>query len=487
MSVKVYFSDFFEVDPQAIDMYGAFNISLINDLPLFIDPFLLFNSKKKEYQELHDQIIRYLKFLRHKSLTGSINDSLIRSWYTFPEVEQNWLGFTLNGNNGRGLGSKFAFALHDNLNRIFSDFGNEQITKGSHLEKLCLIRGTVGKDNISDFTTNLIKDFLLNYTQEFAKKYIKPNLRKEQRINKVRFNYETETWEEDTFDLPYIYGEYVILTPKDILTKDDTWINKTDLIDEFDLIPLAIPDDQLRAQVNNYFFKQLGKEPKRKDERDAAFRTVQQFPQLIDFYIKHKEDNGDHATDISSQKVTYSEQLYIEQIKRLVEQLAQRSDFYNVTGNTNVEALKRIEFLKDVIENKDGYRIFYLKGKPIQKEEDLQILYRLTWFATPSDVNREVNNGRGPVDFKISRGRADKTLVEFKLANNSQLERNLQNQVPIYEKASDTQQSIKVILYFTEQELLKVQRILNKLNLVSDKNIVLIDARRDNKPSASKA
>jgi len=70
-------------------------------------------------------------------------------------------------------------------------------------------------------------------------------------------------------------------------------------------------------------------------------------------------------------------------------------------------------FLKDVIENKDGYRLFYVKGKPVKKEDDLQILFRLTWFATPSDVNREVNNGRGPVDYKISRGNIDKTLVEL--------------------------------------------------------------------------
>src|SRR3712207_6984239 len=52
-------------------------------------------------------------------------------------------------------------------------------------------------------------------------------------------------------------------------------------------------------------------------------------------------------------------------------------------------------------------------------------------YATPLDVNREVNNGRGPVDFKVSMGSADKTLVEFKLASNSQLQRNLANQVAI--------------------------------------------------------
>lgn len=50
------------------------------------------------------------------------------------------------------------------------------------------------------------------------------------------------------------------------------------------------------------------------------------------------------------------------------------------------------------------------------------------------DVNREVNNGRGPVDFKISKGSKDTTLVEFKLASNSKLKNNLAKQVDIYKK-----------------------------------------------------
>jgi hypothetical protein len=38
--------------------------SLVTDLPLFIDPFLLFNSKKRVYGELQDRMIGYLCFLR---------------------------------------------------------------------------------------------------------------------------------------------------------------------------------------------------------------------------------------------------------------------------------------------------------------------------------------------------------------------------------------------------------------------------------------
>src|SRR5438477_10493564 len=278
--MDVYFSDFFGVSPSTIEQYGAFNISLVADLPLFIDPFLLFNSKKPEYRSLHDEIIEYLRFLRDKSTDEDPAPGLLKAWYRFPEVKQNWFGFSVGNNRGSGLGHQFAIALRSNLNKIFTDFGSEKVTKGSHLEKLCLIRDGVGKDNISDFTTNLILEFLLEVTQTFTQKHIAQRLRRTFTV-KSHFNYETETWERRAFVLPSFQGDYVLLTPINILTKDDTWINKTDLLGEFHRLPEAVPNEQQRAQINNYFRKMLPKKPKQKEEREAALKTILHYPELI--------------------------------------------------------------------------------------------------------------------------------------------------------------------------------------------------------------
>ena len=71
--LHIYFSDFFNVSREIMDTYGVFDISLINDLPMFIDPFLLFNSEKAEYQALHDEIIKYVKFLRDKAVSSKLD------------------------------------------------------------------------------------------------------------------------------------------------------------------------------------------------------------------------------------------------------------------------------------------------------------------------------------------------------------------------------------------------------------------------------
>jgi hypothetical protein len=481
---RIYFSDFFEIDPAVLDKYGAFNVSLINDLPLFVDPFLLFDSEDQRYTALHEEIIRYVKFLRDMSLESGIHQGLLDSWFRFPEVRQNWLGFSKTGNAGSGLGAEFANALHKNLNNVFRNFGAETISHGSHLEKLCLIGGGVGRDHLSDFTTNLIKHFLLDYTQTFASQHIRPEYRKNFAVHKVRFNYETRRWHSGTYELPFFLDDYVLLTPKEILTKDEAWINRGEMIDQMEEICLSVPDDQLRGQINDYLLQRLGKDPSADKRREAAAKTAEKYPQIMDYYIRDKEDNADEAHKVSDLKVRETEIQFGRNVRAFVDGQLLGTEFYEL-GDSFDESVRRVRFLQRVIEDKDGWRIFYLNGRPLQRESDVQILYQLCWYATKYDVNREPNNGRGPVDYKVSQGSADKTLVEFKLAKNSKLKQNLEHQVEIYKTANDTKKSIKVIVYFSDRELFKVQKILMDLKITDRPDIVLIDARANNKTSAS--
>ncbi len=284
----------------------------------------------------------------------------------------------------------------------------------------------------------------------------------------------------------------MLLTPKDMLTRDETWISRPDLLNNFEQLAAAVPDDQLRAQLNNYLRSQLSNDPRmstkeREQEKDRAVaRAIQEYPEIIEYYILEKENTGDQARAVSSEKVEDTQERFVHEVRDFVTAFLVGTDFYRHLPTTLEETRERIRFLKHVIENQGGHRIFYHDGVAVQRESDLQLIFKFVWFASPSAVDAEVNNGRGPVDFSISRGGADKTLVEFKLASNSKLRHGLTNQVPIYEKAGDATGSFKVIIYFSEVELQRVLSILRELELEDDPNIVLIDAS-DNKSSASKA
>jgi len=235
-------------------------------------------------------------------------------------------------------------------------------------------------------------------------------------------------------------------------------------------VPVVMPADIVDGVINE---KGIARISNKKAEELANYRL--------------KEDTGEQAVALSKQKVLETEAVFIRQVSALIESLREEGKFYSTADNTYEEAYKRVLFLKQVIENNDGYRIFYVKGQPLKRESDLQLMFRLTWYASKDDVNTEVNNGRGPVDYKISRGSNDSTLVEFKLASNSKLKQNLAKQVEIYKSANQTKKSIKVILYFSAVELANVKRVMNELELTEGKELVLIDAQATNKPSASNA
>lgn len=41
-------------------------------------------------------------------------------------------------------------------------------------------------------------------------------------VDRVRFNYETRRWQSGMFSLPFHGDDYVILTPCEILTRDES-------------------------------------------------------------------------------------------------------------------------------------------------------------------------------------------------------------------------------------------------------------------------
>ncbi len=481
---KVYFSDIFNIKHTIIENYGALDISLICDNPAFVDPFLIFANPK--YKNLHNFIVDYLKFLRTLSLQEEkLNSGNFKHYYKFPEVKQAWLGYSMGGNTGLGLGKDFAESLYKNLHKIFSKFGDEQITESSHLEKLCLVEKGVGVDKISDFTINLVKKYLLEFTQSFAQKHIDKKYLAEFSVRKVDFDFKEGIWLDARFTLPMIKREskkeFVLLVPREILTKEDTWISKNDFLDNDTAIFSTIPNDELRAKINKFFYdnlavklnkkEQIEKDYSKKSKRNALLKTVWEFPEVLDYYIKFKEQNKDDAL-----KYHIAEPEFVNFFSDaiILKNEIKKRKFEKLTSFD--DCISRIAFFKQKLESNSND--LYFKNKPLQ-EKHLRLMFKNVTYGALFDYNSEVNNGRGPIDFIVSCGSHDKTGLELKLASSAKLKQNLLNQGKIYQKDSNLKYVIKIIFYFSDQELIRVNRILKEINKsIDNKEIFVIDCRK---------
>ena len=109
----------------------------------------------------------------------------------------------------------------------------------------------------------------------------------------MKFNYSTEIWESKEFELPFFNSDYVLLTPKDILTKEDIWINKHDLLNDYDRIANSVDNVQLRAQINNYLLIRLSKykKPTQKQRKEALTKVLEKYPKSIVLFVAHNAIN----------------------------------------------------------------------------------------------------------------------------------------------------------------------------------------------------
>ena len=499
----MFFSERFQVSSQLIKEYGAVDISLVCDVPLFIDPMLIFNSEDETYRKLHRNIVRYFHFLYTKATRG-LEAKEISAWFNFSEVPNNWLGYSLAGNKGLALGKKYAEFLYKNIAFAVDTHG---ISQSQHIEKVMLLYDGSGKDKISDLTVNLIKGFLCEYTEIFALKYINTGFLEKFTVDKVYFNYGTESFMSKEYVLPYVYDEngrkeYVLLTPYNILREDEPAINKRDFFNSYDRICAAIENDALRTYVNNYIelavkrYEENQRKKRRaireksisKIEKVAFCELASEYPELYDYYIKLREKDGEQIrSQCQSELNTQLEKLFVASQKII--SLFENSDYQaNEKLTAREEAKERLRYFKHIIEDCDGYKNLYVKGIQIATENDLQRLFRFVWYGTSYKVDAEANNGRGQADFIISRGQNDQNIVEFKLASNSTLA-HVFTQVKIYEAANNTNGSLIAIFYFSESEYRSTMKIIESFGYqdMIGESIYLIDCRSDNKVSASKA
>ena len=162
------------------------------------------------------------------------------------------------------------------------------------------------------------------------------------------------------------------------------------------------------------------------------------------------------------------------------------SDFRD---KTHYESYRKAKYVQARIEN-GHWRQFYTKRKRTGKESLLESLFDMSWECRMADINFQSDNGRGPADATGSFGSLYKTTIEFKLGSQTanKIEQSIRKQIPTYCNASFSKSKLLVIAYFTKKQKEKISKLLNKYSISDNsKEIVLIDARSDNKPSGSNA
>jgi hypothetical protein len=417
LAPAVKFSDHYSIlHPEADDWFDP----ILNlDTKLFVDPFLVFADQADErWRDAHDHIVGHFQVAFELLARGGCDPrsqhftSTLRM-LAFPEPSETCLGYTARGSRGSGSGAGFA--------RLVASAMCDAIARGvvelRHFEELGILEEGIGPDRISDIATTILKPQLVAYTQSVASAHAVPLDRHGLRAG--AFDTNRHGFMTATVQLPTnpATGGPVLLVPQRFL-RDLPAINGDDWWND-------MRAGELRDELNDYLAHLVRKRDivalaRRHPDKVSAWVAARE-EVVIDPYDLARDPNGIYQWDSATKS-------YVRQNPTPLVNATTDDEFFAV-----IECI--CERFGHFIEQGGGWRLLW-DGANEKPEEAVQLLFhgiaKSYCEANNIVVDREVELGRGPVDFKFSSGFERRALLEVKKLENGRFWKGLRVQLPTY-------------------------------------------------------
>jgi hypothetical protein len=471
------FSDQFHIDLDGREDW--FDPLLSSDIKLFIDPFLIFQNEFGAFKGAHSEIIDFYEYAfncvaKAAGQRGSGYWIKALSILKTPEAEEFCLGFTARGTDGAGAGGGKARLLAEGLEKAIA-FG---LSSPEHFETVQLFREKIGRDTISDATANILRVRFAKYTERICKKL---SLETKTVLHpRAKFDFVRGRWEAANLTAPInpFNGKQILLCPKAYLKPLPT-INPKDYWGYcFDEDP-----DDLR--------REFGEEITRSVKKEIIIENALTHFDSVESFVEFLKSTGVAPYDIDSDP------------KGLVRWYHTTRDYIashpvraRIKDETDLEKFidEIIQAFQTFIEDNGGWKLMFSDDGTPRSEEICQLAFlgivKHICHQNDIDVSKEANIGRGPVDFKLSRGIELRALIEMKLVSNTKFWNGLERQLPKYLAAEGVRVGKFLIIAFDSDELGKVKDAQNRARDLTKKlkykltsKTVLVEYKP---PSASK-
>lgn len=263
---------------------------LDEDLPLCIDPFLLYKSRDETLRILHVRLIQL--FSIGIELFRENKEQELAQLIDFPEVNEIAFGYSEGAVRGSGLGAQLNKLLADTLSASEA----LQARGLRHIEELQLVSMGVAADRVSDIAGNVLKSFLVEYTQKQAQLWRIP-LESSVPVSHY-FDFDEFCWRDGYFDLPRnpITGLPILLVPRRIV-RLLPWINLEDYAgSDYRLF--------LRGKSSRGWSRFAGSRGQglQTPDKTEIVRTTRANVHLLDTYVARKEKEAALALPVYLEK-----------------------------------------------------------------------------------------------------------------------------------------------------------------------------------------
>jgi hypothetical protein len=451
------FSEAFDITPTKRDDW--FDPILDTDTPLFIDPFLIFKEQgSSEWAGAHDQLIGHFDTCFHLIAEGNRNCASVPykkalRLLTFPEPKEICLGYTKSGTGGAGGGKEYAKLIAEAMEAAI----DRGLTDLKHFEELGILNEGIGPDRISDFTCNVLRARLITYTKRVVTRHRLST--RPVKIPGAAYDPRRVAWITEIHQLPWNpYNNRAVLLVPERFLRDLPTINADDWWDNYEA-------EQLRDDVNYAVMGRVNKKhivatARRHIGRVTGWARAQE-SRPPDPYDLPADKNGVYQWDRATRS-------YVARHPITLEPPDDDAAFFAVIERVITE-------FRLYVEEQRGWKLLWNEDGTEKHEEAAQLAFlgiaRSFCRANNVVVDREVELGRGPVDFKFSNGYARRALLEIKKLHNGKFWNGLTAQLLSYLKSDECDDGWFLSIRYRDAgtSLDRLRRLPHEVQLVAER------------------
>jgi hypothetical protein len=425
-------SDALGVSHAKLDAQGVLDGFVDVDSHFHIHPALLANPMAPELAKAQSRLEKHfcdIILLLDAATAASSTDVFFRkakNKLIFLEIPLAALGFARGSTRGRAIGEKLAGQVADTAFQIVK----AGIKEPAIFELAGLFEEGIGADLISDMCIALILSDVLAFNDRI--------------IQRLKLSTTQSQIGSITHDLPRTNeGEPVMLLPREILSPmpiASTWD---------DISTVADYNEKIRREINQKIGRTWGQASRclHKDQIKALLlHNPDLLRDLIAQYKRNPPPKYDYINDPLGELIWFdTSQDYSRKFPLVLDDF-DPSDHVSVV-KTVTDICKHF---KRLVEANGLFKLFYDQNQKLKPERAAQLLFYgiadAYCSANNLDLSAEPNAGRGPVDFKVSKGYHSRLNVEVKYTDNPKLVPGYEKQLPTYDKAEQCFESIYLVI-----------------------------------------
>jgi hypothetical protein len=340
------------IRPRLTDHYGIlrsqaeldFAIPFLDeDIPLYVDPFLLWRSPSQQDQALHTSLINAFNHLGQ--LAGKGQEHLaITTLVAASECDEVGLGSSI-----RRHGKRIGQAKAQEIISLFKRVPRYNHAGFRHFEEIQFFVEGISKDRISDITCSFLKSFLIDFTiQQCSTLGVPTQLVQVENVYDYRKN-KFELLSGISLPVNPVDGKPLIFVPKRWL-RFVPWLSYEDYFENYcpqDEISHT-PEKLTRVEVLNYNRDHYGVVDAYVAAKERTFEDAHNDPLFSQIPIISARRKLDQIRKLPTGKTEKADKLYEDAVGQLLPSLLYPDlDFAQVQARTDSGvSIKRIDRLK---------------------------------------------------------------------------------------------------------------------------------------------